>query len=88
MEITKGDNKSFQFKRKNEHGEVITTIPSEVYITFKNNSYNEKYLFQKRLSNGSVIYDEDNKTYTFEIIPEDTDNLDYGTYYFDIELIF
>ena len=28
-----------------------------------------------------------NPSYTFNIEPEDTDNLDYGTYVFDIELI-
>ena len=87
MEITKGDNKSFKFQRKTKNGEVITDLPDEIYITFKPNAYDEKALFQKRLGDSTIKFNEDTNHYEFEIIPSDTDDLNYGTYYFDIELI-
>lgn len=87
MEITRGDNKTFKFKRTTKEGKVITEVPDEMYITLKKNSGITKALFQKKLSNNSIIYDGNTNYYSFEIVPEDTDSLVYGKYNFDIEII-
>lgn len=66
-------------------GNVIEDEFDEIYITFKKSANIRKFLFQKKLSSGNIIKNDDN-SYNFEILPEDTDSLDFGTYAFDIEL--
>lgn len=88
MEITRGDNKPFKFKRTRKSDKsVITELPKKMYITFKENSKTKVALFQKKLSDKSIIYSEEDNYYRFEILPEDTENLEYTTCYFDIEII-
>lgn len=88
MEILmiRGDTKVIKFKRANQKKEIITKKPEKMFFTVKESYYSENFLFQKRL-NETIIYDEINNQYSFTIYPEDTDNLDYGTYVFDIEII-
>ena len=57
-----------------------------MWITFKENSFDEKLLFQKTLEKG-INYSEDDKYYRFQLLPEDTYNLDYKKYGFDIAII-
>lgn len=59
---------------------------TEIYVTFKKSFKHKNVLFQKKLGNNTVEKTEDG--YTFTIFPEDTNNLDYGKYVFDIELIY
>lgn len=86
MEITRGNNKTFKFQRKREDESVITELPKQMYITFKNDEYEKDALFQKRLNNGTIEYSKSDNYYRFEIVPEDTDDLDYGNYFFDITI--
>lgn len=87
MEITRGDYKKFKFQRKDKDNNVITDIPEEIYITFKASTYKPaEVLFQKRLSTNEIIYDEETSYYSFAINPEDTNELHYGDYYYDIEI--
>ena len=58
----------------------------EIYITFKYSAVSQGFLFQKKLSTGEVTKHEDG-SYTFEILPEDTNNLGFKDYNFDIELV-
>ena len=46
----------------------------------------KEYVFQKRLSNGSIVKDQDS-VYHVVIEPQDTNNLTFGKYVYDIELI-
>ncbi len=87
MEITRGDNKPFKFKRTRKDGSVITELPKKMYITFKKNAGTNVALFQKTLEDGSIKYSEEDNYYRFEILPKDTENLGYITCYFDIEII-
>lgn len=85
MEFYRGDNFKFKFQRKNRNNEVITTLPRKLYFTVKENHYKTEFLIQKTLENG-IIKDEDNY-YHVEILPEDTNNLKYKEYVYDIEVI-
>ena len=62
-------------------------IVFEIYVTFKKNSLDEPYLFQYKLSAGTV-WEVDTGVYEFKIRPADTENLPAGGYVFDIELIY
>lgn len=84
MEITRGDYDVFKFKRT-MNGEVIETTPDKVYFSVKRSEYEDNFLFQKRLNDGIVI-DED-FVYNVEIVPEDTNDLDFGDYVYDIEIV-
>lgn len=84
MKITRGDYKTFTFQRKNKNGEVIMEEPQKMYLTIKNNSYEGKALIQKTLDDGIEF---ENGVYRVIFLPEDTDNLSFGDYIYDIEII-
>ena len=84
MEITRGDYKSFRFERKNKNQEVIMEKPEKMYLTIKNNSYENKALIQKTLDNGIEF---ENGVYRVIFLPEDTENMAFGEYIYDIEVI-
>lgn len=86
MEIIRGDTENFKFQRKNKSEEVIKTKPDFLFFTLKDSYYSKEYLFQKRLDK-DIFYSEEDNYYRFTINPEDTDNLDYGSYVYDIEVI-
>ena len=87
IDIVRGDNRTFKFQRKTEEGAVITGTPNEMYITFKSSDLLQDYVIQKVYSKGDITYNSSNNYWTFELIPEDTNNLTYGDYVFDIEII-
>ena len=61
---------------------------TEIYVTLKKSLYDRDFIFQKRLSDGSVEK-LDVGDYQFKLISEDTDSLDFNKAYpFDIELIY
>lgn len=81
---TRGDSKAYQFQRTNKaDGSVITREPDTIYLTVKKNYDTEDFLFQKTKADFTI--DEDG-TYHFEIKPEDTENLRYGKYVYDIQV--
>lgn len=83
MELIRGDTVKYKFRRKNNEGKVIAFKADEIYFTVKENGYTDKILIKKRLED---TFDKD-YYYHLTINPEDTDDLDYGTYRFDIEVI-
>ena len=58
----------------------------EIYFTVKDRFDRKEFLFQKRLSTGEISQNEDG-SYQFFILAEDTDNLSVKKYVFDIELV-
>lgn len=87
IEVIQGDTSPvYKFQRKNADGEVITSIPQKMWITFKENTYTNKALFQKTLENG-ISYSEEDNYYRFNIESKDTENIPYGKYGFDIAII-
>lgn len=58
----------------------------DIYFTLKDWYRNQEAIFQKRLSTGEIV-DEGHGHFHFMILPEDTENLSFGIYTFDIELV-
>lgn len=87
IEIIQGDTSPvYKFQRKNADGKVITSTPQKMWITFKENTYTNEVLFQKTLEDG-INYSEEDNYYRFNIKSEDTENMPYGMYGFDIAII-
>lgn len=87
IEIVRGDTSPvYKFQRKNESG-VITTKPRKMWITFKGDCCDSECVFQKTLDNGQITYNVTDNYYRFKILPEDTQDLKYGDYGFDIAII-
>lgn len=84
LSITRGDYKRFKFQRKNRQKEVITEMPEKMYFTVKQNENEKNVLFRKTLENG-ITKDAENY-YHIEILPSDTDELEFGKYIYDIEI--
>lgn len=85
LEFTRGDSKSFKITLLDKNGEnIILKDEDKLYITVKKNSRDKNIIFQKTLRNG--IVNNNDGTYTVNILPNDTSNLDYGNYGYDIEL--
>lgn len=84
MEFFKGDSYSFKFQRK-QNGEVIKSLPQKMYFTVKDSLYGGNKIFQKTLENGITKSDDD--YYHILINPEDTDEMSYKDYFYDIEVI-
>lgn len=85
IKMPRGDYKPLRFPLKNKAGEILDIDVDEIYISCKEDTKNaSELLFQKRLSDGDII--KDNKCYHFAIMPEDTEDLNYGDYKIDIEI--
>lgn len=87
MKIRRGNYKIIKFQRKNKNGEVITDLPDKMYFSVKNNFDEKDTLFQKKLNDG-ITYDEETNYYFVELKQDDTEGLDYGTYDYDIKIIY
>lgn len=57
-----------------------------IYFTVKKHHYDHDYIFQKRLSDGSISTDGEGG-YILTIDPEDTNQLSLGMYEFDFEIV-
>ena len=84
MEFVRGDTFPFKFKLSMSDGSVIATSDiATLYITCRKSTYKESpIIFQKKLDDVTikdgychVVFD-----------PQDTENLMYGDYYFDVEV--
>ena len=84
MEMVRGDTAKYKFRRYDANGEVIGTKADAIYFTVKKNGYSNEVLLQKTINDMEF---DDNAYYHFTIEPEDTDNLEYGTYQYDVEVI-
>lgn len=70
----------------NDIGSVATDIDfSEMYFTVKKTTKDRAFLFQKKLSNEEILKLGPGD-YQIRIEPEDTNNLTYGNYKFDVQL--
>lgn len=85
IKLNRGDTKQLKFNVLDKSKKQITDF-TEIYFTLKKNHVTSNVLIQKKLSNGGIKLGEDNY-YHFVLNSEDTANLDYDTYVFDIELI-
>lgn len=86
IKMPRGDIKSFVFSIKDAAGEPVEIDFENVYFTVKRSFSTKQFAFQKKLSDGTILKDENN-LYHFTILPEDTNGLSYGDYVCDIELV-
>lgn len=88
MEIRRGNYKLFEFTRKDKNEVAIETRPEKMYFTVKENPYVCEALIQKILKeNGGITFNDEDFSYRIEILPEDTEDLAYGDYFYDIEIV-
>ena len=85
MKIRRGDSKLIKFRRVDQDGNVLTSLPLAMYFTVKDKP-NGRLLFQKTLEKG-ITFNNETFYYTVEILPSDTENLEFGRYGFDIEVV-
>ena len=86
IKMPRGDIKSFVFTVKDAAGELVEIDFENIYFTVKRSFSTKDYLFQKKLSDGTILKDE-NGNYHFTILPDDTNGKPYGDYVCDIELV-
>lgn len=84
LKITRGDTRRFRFKRYDFQGEVVSKPATEVYFTVKKNPDGPKVL-QKKLGDG-ITWNANKNQYEIAIEPNDTSELDFGDYGWDIEV--
>jgi len=83
--MPRGDIRPVQFSIQNPDGTNPEIEFDEIYFTVKQSYTKNDYYFQKRLSDGGIIKNE--QGYYFRIEAEDTDRLKIGKYVFDIEVV-
>lgn len=84
ISMIRGDTTPLMFQRKDNNGDVIKLRADKIYFTVKKSDLPDEVLFQKTIDD--MTLDEDG-TYHFVIQPEDTNNLEFGNYLFDLEVI-
>lgn len=74
-----------KFRPVDKAGNVVQLQDTDMlYFTVKRDSYNNNFLFQKKLNEGIEL--QDDGYYHITIEPADTNGLDYGAYVYDIQL--
>ena len=84
--MPRGDIRNIKFSISSPSVSVIAEPFDEVYFTCKRGFTQQNYIFQKKLSDGSIIQDTSGY-YHLVIESEDTSALTYGEYVFDIEIV-
>lgn len=88
MEFTRGDTYKFSFSRLDANKQVITVKADEMWFTVKQDFYTAEKKLQKKLSDGTITYDENDYTYHVTIQSEDTRNFRYDAeYVYDIQVL-
>ena len=84
LEFTRGDTQFLRFQLKDGEGNLLKLTESDnLYFTVKQNQNSKKILIQKKYPE-SIQYEDG--YYIFVLNSEDTSELAYGTYQYDIEL--
>ena len=84
--MARGDLLTKSFTVKGPGGTPFTDPFDNIYFTVKKYPDDTEYLLQKRLSDGGIV-SVGNGKYQFTIEPGDTDQMAFGEYGFDIELV-
>ena len=83
IEFPRGDTCPLKFSLLDEGKSFIKLSETdEMYFTVKKSYGTNEYILQKRFSKQEIS--EDGDGYTLTIMPEDTNNLNYGTYVYDL----
>ena len=85
LEFPRGDTKEFKFKLTDKNGENLTLSPTDkLYLTVKKDTNSNTVLFQKRIGSGIEL--KNDGYYYVTIYPNDTNELPYGQYGYDLEI--
>ena len=76
--MVRGDTLAFSFEV-----EGIDTLDT-AYFSCKANADDTEYVFQKSLSDGISVVETGK--YRVRVAPEDTSNIEIGSYYYDLEI--
>lgn len=89
IQFARGNQFPLSFKIKDAQKVNLTDADvDEITITCrKEPNKNSDVLFQKKLSDGTIVYDLEIEKFVWWIKKEDTENLKYGDYGYDIEVI-
>lgn len=83
--MPRGDLRGVNFNVYDASGAEVEKEFTQVTFTVKTSPNSRKIIVQKKLTDGTIK--RNGNTYSLAIQPEDTDYLEYGTYYYDVELI-
>ena len=85
ISMPRGDMREQAFSVKLNQEPFLDAF-DEIYFTVKKTFKDINYLFQKRMTAGDIVSVGDGM-FQFIILPEDTNELNFGDYVFDIELV-
>lgn len=86
IEMARGDIHKQRFTLLGGDGQPYVEPLDNIYFTVKENAKDREYKFQKRMSDDDIVW-VDSGTYQFTIMPDDTNNLKFGEYDCDIEIV-
>ena len=85
IDLVRGEEFPVEFSLQDESGTSIQA--EEIVVTCRKAPYKDSpILFQKKLSENEISYSDDK--YTFDILEDDTKDLEYGIYGYDIKVSF
>ena len=85
--MPRGDIRLIRFL-VNDSDRTTTAVDfTEIYFTVKKTTKDRLYMFQKKLSTGGIVK-LGSGDYEVKIASADTENMSYGDYKFDIELVY
>ncbi len=89
LEFPRGDQFPVNFRVIDENQKVILASDiTEITLTCRELPYkNSPILFQKKKSDKTIYFNEELEQWEFRILKEDTKDLSYGEYGFDIEIV-
>lgn len=85
LEFTRGDTKVFKFKLHDKNKEpLVLTSTDKIYLTAKKDPNSNEILFQKTIGNGIEL--KEDGFYYVTINPDDTNQLPFGSFGYDIQI--
>ena len=87
IDVTRGNTFAFKFQRIDANCNVIETVAEKMFFTVKKDFETDNILIQKSLADGNITFSEDDHYYHIVLQPDDTRNLKYTTYYWDVKVI-
>ena len=86
LEFTRGDTQLLKLQLKDKNGERLQLATGDMlYFTVRKTPTDKKVWLQKKLGDG-ITYTEEDNYYRFRLESDDTANMPYGTYGYDIQI--
>lgn len=86
LEMIRGDTYILKYQRKDFDGEVIKKKPDKMWFTVKKNYKTSEKAIEKTLEDENIFFNEDDYYYRIILEHEDTKDLKYKTYVFDVQV--